>query len=69
MRAIASRVTTKDATLFLQAVDLDNTGYDVAEPRTITALVAYIPSCESEDRCMGSVALLTPPPQTCRPID
>ena len=53
MKAIASRVTTRDATLLLQAVDLDNTGYDVAEPRTITALVAYIPSCESEDRCMG----------------
>jgi len=47
MKAVASRVTEKSDTLLLQAVDMDDSGpYEIAEPRAITALETYIPSCE-----------------------
>lgn len=47
MKAVASRVTEKSDVLLLQAVDMDDSGrYDIAEPRSITALETYTPSCE-----------------------
>lgn len=48
MKAVASRVTEKSDVLLLQAVDMDDSGpYEIAEPRVITALETYTPSCES----------------------
>jgi myosin V len=47
MKAVASRVTEKSDVLLLQAVDMDDSGpYEIAEPRSITALETYTPSCE-----------------------
>lgn len=46
MKAVASRVTEKSDVLLLQAVDMDDSGpYEIAEPRSITALETYTPSC------------------------
>ncbi|GKT50255.1 myosin-2 [Colletotrichum spaethianum] len=46
MKAVASRVTEKSDVLLLQAVDMDDSGpYEIAEPRVITALETYTPSC------------------------
>lgn len=46
MKAVASRVTEKSDVLLLQAVDMDDSGpYEIAEPRQITALETYTPSC------------------------
>lgn len=46
MKAVASRVTEKSDVLLLQAVDMDDSGpYEIAEPRAITALETYTPSC------------------------
>jgi hypothetical protein len=51
MKAVASRVTEKSDVLLLQAVDMDDSGpYEIAEPRVITALETYTPSCESRSR-------------------
>ena len=48
MKAVASRVTEKSDVLLLQAVDMDDSGpYEIAEPRVITALETYTPSCTS----------------------
>ena len=48
MKAVASRVTEKSDVLLLQAVDMDDSGpYEIAEPRVITALETYTPSCAS----------------------
>lgn len=48
MKAVASRVTEKGDVLLLQAVDMDDSGpYEIAEPRSITALETYTPSCKS----------------------
>jgi myosin V len=48
MKAVASKVTEKSDVLLLQAVDMDDSGpYEIAEPRVITALETYTPSCES----------------------
>jgi len=48
MKAVASRVTEKSDVLLLQAVDMDDSGpYEIAEPRVITALETYTPSCKS----------------------
>jgi myosin V len=48
MKAVASRVTEKSDVLLLQAVDMDDSGpYEIAEPRAITALETYTPSCRS----------------------
>ena len=47
MKAVASRVTEKSDVLLLQAVDMEDSGpYEIAEPREITALETYTPSCE-----------------------
>lgn len=47
MKAVASRVSEKSDVLLLQAVDMDDSGpYEIAEPRVITALETYTPSCE-----------------------
>lgn len=47
MKAVASRVTEKSDVLLLQAVDMDDSGpYEIAEPRQITALETYTPSCK-----------------------
>lgn len=51
MKAVASRVTEKSDVLLLQAVDMDDSGpYEIAEPRVITALETYTPSCKSSPR-------------------
>lgn len=48
MKAVASRVSEKSDVLLLQAVDMDDSGpYEIAEPRVITALETYTPSCKS----------------------
>ncbi len=48
MKAVASRVTEKSDVLLLTAVDMDDSGpYEIAEPRVITALETYTPSCNS----------------------
>ena len=47
MKAVASRVTEKSDVLLLAPVDMDDSGpYEIAEPRVITALETYTPSCE-----------------------
>lgn len=52
MKAVASRVTEKSDVLLLQAVDMDDSGpYEIAEPRVITALETYTPSCKLFDGC------------------
>jgi myosin-5 len=49
MKAVASRVTEKSDVLLLQAVDMEDSGpYEIAEPRVITALETYTPSCKSK---------------------
>lgn len=48
MKAVASKVNEKGDVLLLQAVDMDDSGpYEIAEPRVITALETYTPSCTS----------------------
>lgn len=48
MKAVASRVTEKSDVLLLSAVDMEDSGpYEIAEPRVITALETYTPSCKS----------------------
>lgn len=40
-------MTEKSDVLLLQAVDMDDSGpYEIAEPRAITALETYTPSCK-----------------------
>jgi myosin-5 len=47
MKAVASRVTEKSDVLLLTAVDMEDSGpYEIAEPRVITALETYTPSCQ-----------------------
>lgn len=47
MKAVASRVTEKSDVLLLAPVDMEDSGpYEIAEPRVITALETYTPSCE-----------------------
>jgi myosin V len=47
MKAVASRVTEKGDVLLLAAVDMEDSGpYEIAEPRVITALETYTPSCK-----------------------
>lgn len=46
MKAVASKVTEKSDVLLLNAVDMEDSGpYEIAEPRVITALETYTPSC------------------------
>ena len=48
MKAVASRVTEKSDVLLLTAVDMEDSGpYEIAEPRVITALETYTPSCKN----------------------
>jgi myosin V len=48
MKAVASRVTEKSDVLLLAAVDMEDSGpYEIAEPRVITALETYTPSCKN----------------------
>lgn len=50
MKAVASRVTEKSDVLLLTAVDMDDSGpYEIAEPRVITALETYTPSCKFDN--------------------
>ncbi|KAI9714769.1 MAG: Myosin type-2 heavy chain 1 [Bogoriella megaspora] len=45
MKAVASRVTEKSDVLLLTAVDMEDSGpFEIAEPRSITALETYTPS-------------------------
>lgn len=54
MKAVASRVTEKSDVLLLTAVDMEDSGpYEIAEPRVITALETYTPSCKP--RCISPV--------------
>lgn len=47
MKAVASRVTEKSDVLLLTPVDMEDSGpYEIAEPRVITALETYTPSCK-----------------------
>jgi myosin-5 len=47
MKAVASRVTEKSDVLLLTAVDMEDSGpYEIAEPRVISALETYTPSCK-----------------------
>lgn len=56
MKAVASRVTEKSDVLLLQAVDMDDSGpYEIAEPRVITALETYTPSCKSHTYSMNCI--------------
>src|ERR1700742_792538 len=49
MKAVASHVTEKSDVLLLQAVDMEDSGpYEIAEPRSITALETYTPSCKCQ---------------------
>lgn len=51
MKAVASRVTEKSDVLLLTAVDMDDSGpYEIAEPRVITALETYTPSCKPKTK-------------------
>ena len=48
MKAVASRVTEKSDILLLTPVDLEDSGpYEIANPRLITALETFMPSCQS----------------------
>lgn len=56
MKAVASRVTEKSDVLLLTAVDMEDSGpYEIAEPRLITALETYTPSCtfSLDDLCFN----------------
>lgn len=56
MKAVASRVTEKSDVLLLTAVDMEDSGpYEIAEPRLITALETYTPSCTSPSLFIGLV--------------
>src|ERR1700744_2993720 len=48
MKAVASRVTEESDVLLLTPVDMEDSGpYEIAEPRVITALETYTPSCNA----------------------
>ena len=60
MKAVASRVTEKSDVLLLTAVDMEDSGpFEIAEPRAITALETYTPSCKPYRRNLSSTAWLT----------
>lgn len=65
MKAVASKVSEKNDTLLLPAVDLDDSGlYEIAEPRVITALETYTPSCKYKPRTPVVLDLLLETPIT-----
>lgn len=48
MKAVASQVTENSDILLLAPVDMEDSGpYEIADPRLITALETYTPSCKS----------------------
>ena len=48
MKAVVSRVTERSDILLLTPIDMEDSGpYEIAEPRQITALETYTPSCVS----------------------
>ncbi len=54
MKAVASKVNEKGDVLLLQAVDMEDSGpYEIAEPRVITALETYSPSCKMPGDKLG----------------
>lgn len=56
MKAVASRVTEKSDVLLLTPVDMEDSGpYEIAEPRVITALETYTPSCEWTSITKGKI--------------
>ena len=58
MKAVASRVTEKSDVLLLAAVDMDDSGpYEIAEPRVITALETYTPSCMRQSYAESKMSL------------
>jgi len=60
MKAVASRVTEKSDILLLTAVDMDDSGpYEIAEPRVITALETYTPSCKFNIQILKFVLTIT----------
>jgi myosin V len=59
MKAVASRVTEKGDVLLLAAVDMEDSGpYEIAEPRVITALETYTPSCKSTPVFYSSISAM-----------
>ncbi len=59
MKAVASRVTEKSDVLLLAAVDMEDSGpYEIAEPRVITALETYTPSCKTPTRPSYNAGLI-----------
>src|SRR5215471_10613577 len=62
MKAVASRVTEKSDVLLLTAVDMDDSGpYEIAEPRVITALETYTPSCKCVSVCWAWLIIIRAP--------
>lgn len=62
MKAVASRVTEKSDVLLLTAVDMDDSGpYEIAEPRVISALETYTPSCKSSSHSLSDTRNMTNP--------
>jgi hypothetical protein len=68
MQAVASRVTEKGDVLLLTAVDMEDSGpYEIAEPRVITALETYTPSCKSPSvNGLSPESCLTTASQGCK---
>jgi myosin-5 len=65
MKAVASRVTEKSDVLLLTPVDMEDSGpYEIAEPRVITALETYTPSCECFDQMAPRVLTISRAPNT-----
>ena len=47
MKSLASRIAERSGVPHLRAVDTeDSSPYEIAEPRVITSLETYTPSCE-----------------------
>ncbi len=67
MKAVAAQVTEKSDVLLLPAVDMEDSGpYEIAEPRVITALETYTPSCMSQFNATACRTNLFPGLQTPR---
>ena len=66
MKAVASRVTEKSDVLLLTPVDMEDSGpYEIAEPRVITALETYTPSCKLDSSHFPLRALARSPWWPC----
>lgn len=65
MKAVASRVTEKSDVLLLTPVDMEDSGpYEIAEPRVITALETYTPSCECFNKMASRILIISRAPNT-----